>query len=44
MIRNKFSKLNSPNIRNLVLAFKRHAGHGYIDDILELKSKSCDYI
>jgi hypothetical protein len=32
-------------MRNLVAAFKHHAGCGYIDKILELKSKShYDYI
>jgi hypothetical protein len=44
MIQNKFSKLSSPNIGNSVPAFKHHVGRGYIDNILELKSKSCDYI
>jgi hypothetical protein len=44
-IQDKFSKLNLPNVRNLVTSFKHHSGHGYIDSILELKSKSCyDYI
>jgi hypothetical protein len=37
--------VSSPNIHNLVATFKHHLGHGYIDSILELKSKSCyDYI
>jgi len=44
-IQSKFYKLSLPNIHNLVASFKHHSGHGYIDSILELKSKSCyDYI
>jgi hypothetical protein len=44
-IQDKFSKLNLPNVRNLVATFKHRVRHGYIDSILELKSKShCDYI
>ncbi len=44
-IQDKFSKLSLPIICNLVVAFKHHAGHDYIDNILELKSKSpYDYI
>jgi hypothetical protein len=41
----KFYKLNSPNIRKLVVSFKHYPNGGYIDNILELKSKSWyDYI
>jgi hypothetical protein len=44
-IQDKFLKLSSPNIHNLVVVFKHHASRGYIDNILELKSKSrYDYI
>jgi hypothetical protein len=44
-IQNKFLEMNSPNIHNLVVVFKHHASRGYIDNILELKSKShYDYI
>jgi hypothetical protein len=44
-IQDKFCELNSPNVRNLVVFFKHHLGGGYIDSILELKSKSWyDYI
>ncbi len=44
-IQNKFSKLNLPNVRNLVTAFRHCARCGYIDSILELKSNShYDYI
>jgi hypothetical protein len=41
----KFSKVSSPSIRNLLVTFKHHSRHGYIDSTLELKSKSrYDYI
>jgi hypothetical protein len=41
----KFFKLSLPNIRNLVASFKHHSRRGYIDSILELRSKSYyDYI
>jgi hypothetical protein len=41
----KFSKVSSPNICNLVVTFQHHSTCGYIDSILELKSKSrYDYI
>ncbi len=44
-IQDKFCEINSPNIHNLVASFKHHLGGGYIDSILELKSKSqYDYI
>ncbi len=44
-IQNKLYELSSPNVCNLVASFKCHLGGGYIDNILELKSKSCyDYI
>jgi hypothetical protein len=36
----KFCELSSSNICNLVTFFKRHLGGEYIDNILELKSKS----
>jgi hypothetical protein len=37
--------LTLPNICNLIVFFKRHLGGGYIDSILELKSKNqYDYI
>jgi hypothetical protein len=43
--RTKFYKLNSPNICSLVASFKHRPNGGYIDSILELKSKSWyDYI
>jgi hypothetical protein len=45
LIQDKFLELNWPNIHNLVVVFKHCAGHGYIDNILELKLKShYDYI
>jgi len=44
-IQDKFYKLNSPNVCNLVPFFNHHSGRGYIDNIFELKSKNCyDYI
>jgi hypothetical protein len=44
-IQDKFCELNSPNIHNLVASFKCHLGGGYIDSIIELKSKKrYDYI
>jgi hypothetical protein len=44
-IQHKFLKLSSPNVRNLVAYFKHRLRCGYIDSILELKSKSrYDYI
>ncbi len=44
-IQDKFYKLNFPNIHNLIPFFKHHENGGYIDSILELKSKSqYDYI
>ncbi len=44
-IQDKFYKLNSPNIRNVVVFFKHRPNGAYIDSILELKSKSrYDYI
>ncbi len=39
-IQDKFIVLNSPNVHNLVVSFKHHPGGSYIDNILELKSKS----
>ncbi len=36
----KFCEQNFPNVRNLVASFKRHSGGGYINNILELKSKN----
>jgi len=38
-IQDKFYELSSPNIRNLIASFKHCLGGGYIDNILELKSK-----
>jgi len=44
-IQDKFCELNFPNIHNLVASFKCHLGGGYIDSIIELKSKKrYDYI
>jgi hypothetical protein len=44
-IQNKFLELSLPNVCNLVVVFKCRASHGYIDSILELKSKNYyDYI
>ncbi len=44
-INEKFCELSSPNIRNLVVYFKHHSTSGYIDNILQLKSKNrYDYI
>ncbi len=44
-IQDKFYEFNSPNNHNLVVSFKHHSGDGYIDSILELKSKNrYDYI
>jgi hypothetical protein len=44
-IQDKFCELSSPNIFNLVVFLKHHSKGGYIDSILELKSKSrYDYI
>jgi hypothetical protein len=41
----KFCELHSANVYNLVASFKCHLRGGYIDSILELKSKICyDYI
>ncbi len=39
-IQDKFCELSSPDIRNLIASFKHCLGGGYIDNILELKSKS----
>jgi len=39
-IQNNFYELSSPNICNLIASFKHHPSGGYIDNILELKSKS----
>jgi hypothetical protein len=39
-IQNKFIVLSSLNVCNLVASFKHHSGGGYIDNILELKSKN----
>jgi hypothetical protein len=36
----KFIVLNSLNVRNLIASFKHHSGGGYIDNIIELKSKN----
>jgi hypothetical protein len=44
-IKDKLCELSFPNVCNLVASFNHHLGGGYIDSILELKSKSCyDYI
>jgi hypothetical protein len=44
-IQDKFYKLNSPNVRNVVALFNHRPNGAYIDSILELKSKSRhDYI
>jgi hypothetical protein len=44
-IQNNFCEFRSPNICNLVASFNHHSRGGYIDIILELKSKSrYDYI
>ncbi len=44
-IKDKFCELNSLNICNLVASFKHCLGGGYIDSILEVKSKNrYDYI
>jgi hypothetical protein len=40
-IHDGFYELSSPNVHNLVVSFKHCLGGGYIDNILELKSKSC---
>jgi hypothetical protein len=40
-IQNKFIMLSLLNMCNLVAFFKHCLGGGYIDNILELKSKSC---
>ncbi len=39
-IHDKFCKFSSPNVCNLVASFKHRLGGGYIDIIVELKSKS----
>ncbi len=44
-IQDKIYELNSPNICNLIGSFRHCPGGGYIDNILELKSKNrYDYI
>jgi hypothetical protein len=44
-IHDKFFELNLPYVHNLVFFFKHHLGRGYIDSILDLKSKShYDYV
>jgi hypothetical protein len=44
-ILDKLCEFSSPNVCNLVVSFKCHSGGGYIDNILELKSKRrYDYI
>ncbi len=44
-IQDKFCELSFPNICNLVASFKHHSRGGYIDSVLELKSKNhYDYI
>ncbi len=44
-IQDKLCELSFPNLCNLVASFKCHPWGGYIDNILELKSKShYDYI
>ncbi len=44
-IHDKLCELSSPNVHNLVASLKHHSRGGYIDNILELKSKSqYDYI
>ncbi len=44
-IQDKFCELSFPNIRNLVVSFKCHSRSGYINNILELKSKNWyDYV
>ncbi len=44
-IQDKFCELNFPNICNLVVSCKHHSRGGYINNILELKSKNrYDYI
>jgi hypothetical protein len=44
-IQDKFFELTLPNVHNLVAFFKHHSGRGYIDNILDLKSKShYDYV
>ncbi len=40
-IQNEFIVLSSSHVRNLVILLKNYLGGGYIDNILELKSKSC---
>jgi hypothetical protein len=40
-IQDKFIVLSLPNVHNLVTSFKHCPGGGYIDNILELKSKNC---
>jgi hypothetical protein len=39
-IQDKFCELSSPNVHNLVASFKCHSRVGYIECILEFKSKS----
>jgi hypothetical protein len=39
-IQDKFIILSLQNVRNLIASFKQHSGGGYIDNILELKSKN----
>jgi hypothetical protein len=39
-IQDKFCEFISPKVCNLVASFKHHPSGGYIDSILELKSKS----
>ncbi len=39
-IQNKFIVLSSSHVRNLVALFKNYLSGGYINNILELKSKS----
>jgi len=44
-IQDKLCEFSSPNVCNVVVSFKHHSGGGYIDNILELESKSWyDYI
>jgi hypothetical protein len=44
-IQGKFVQLNFPNVRNLAVFFKNPMRGGYIDNILQLKSKNhYDYI
>jgi hypothetical protein len=44
-IQGKFVQLNFPNVQTLVVSFKNPLRGGYIDNILQLKSKNhYDYI